>query len=51
MSLPKTYIQAMFKEAGAPLMVEEVELAPPNKGEVLVRVEAGGVFFGQFCTT
>jgi Zn-dependent alcohol dehydrogenase len=43
MSLPKIYMQATLKEAGAPLIVEEVELTPPGKGEVLVKVEACGV--------
>lgn len=47
MSLPKSYKQAVFKEAGAPLTVEEVELTLPAKGEVLVRVEACGVCFSD----
>ncbi|KAL9116716.1 MAG: hypothetical protein Q9187_006756, partial [Circinaria calcarea] len=47
MSLPKTYKQAVFKEAGAPLTVEEAELTPPSKGEVLVKVEACGVCFSD----
>lgn len=42
-SLPKTYKQAAFKELGGPLVVEEVELKLPEKGEVLVKVEACGV--------
>lgn len=42
-SLPKTFKQAVFKEKGAPLTVEEVELKMPQKGEVLVKVEACGV--------
>lgn len=42
-SLPKTFKQAVFKEKGAPLTVEEVELKMPEKGEVLVKVEACGV--------
>lgn len=47
MSLPKTFKQAVFKEAGAPLEVEEAELTPPSKGEVLVKVEACGVCFSD----
>ena len=29
--------------AGEPLKIEEVDLAPPQKGEVLVRIVATGV--------
>lgn len=43
MSLPKTYKQAAFKEQGASLTLEEVELTPPGKNEILVKVEACGV--------
>ena len=43
MALPKTYKQAAFKEVGGPLVIEEVALKQPNKGEVLVKVEACGV--------
>lgn len=43
MSLPKTYKQAVFKSAGSPLVIEEVPLQLPGKGEVLVKVEACGV--------
>ena len=42
-TLPKTYKHAVFKEQGAPLVVEEVELRLPAKGEVLIKVEACGV--------
>jgi hypothetical protein len=42
-SLPKTYRHAVFKEKGAPLTIEEVELKMPGKGEVLVKTEACGV--------
>jgi Zn-dependent alcohol dehydrogenase len=47
MSLPKTYKQAVFKEAGAPLTIEDAKLTPPGKGEVLVKVEACGVCFSD----
>lgn len=43
MTLPKTYKQAVFKEQGAPLTLEDVELKHPGPGEVLVKVEACGV--------
>ncbi|KAK4463906.1 alcohol dehydrogenase [Cladorrhinum samala] len=46
-SLPQTYRQAVFKEKGAPLTVEETSLKPPGKGEVLVKVEACGVCFSD----
>jgi D-arabinose 1-dehydrogenase-like Zn-dependent alcohol dehydrogenase len=42
-SLPKTYKQAAFKELGGSLVVEEVELKLPEKGQLLVKVEACGV--------
>jgi Zn-dependent alcohol dehydrogenase len=47
MTLPTHYKQAAFKEAGAPLTIEEVELILPNAGEVLVKVEACGVCFSD----
>src|SRR4051812_43409203 len=34
---------AVLEEFGAPLVVQEVELAAPQAGEVLVRLEACGV--------
>src|SRR5881398_494669 len=34
---------AVLEEFGAPLVVQEVELAEPKSGEVLVRLEACGV--------
>jgi D-arabinose 1-dehydrogenase-like Zn-dependent alcohol dehydrogenase len=43
MSLPKTYKQAAFHEAGGNLVVSEVELKQPAAGEILVKVEACGV--------
>lgn len=43
MSLPKTYKQAAFKEMGGPLVLEQVPLKLPGKGEILVKVEACGV--------
>lgn len=45
--LPKTYKHAVFKEKGAPLVLEEVELKMPAKGEVLIKVEACGVCHSQ----
>ena len=47
MSLPKTYKQAVFKQAGAPLELETAELSLPGKGEILVKVEACGVCFSD----
>ncbi len=41
--LPKTFKQAVCKEQGASLTIEEAELRMPEKGEVLVKVEACGV--------
>jgi Zn-dependent alcohol dehydrogenase len=34
---------AVLRQMGSPLTVEELELAPPGPGEVLVRVAAAGV--------
>jgi S-(hydroxymethyl)glutathione dehydrogenase / alcohol dehydrogenase len=34
---------AVLEEFGAPLRIQEVDLAPPNRGEVLVRLTACGV--------
>ena len=47
MTLPKTFKQAVFKEAGGPLIVEDAQLTPPNKEEVLVKIEACGVCFSD----
>jgi Zn-dependent alcohol dehydrogenase len=47
MSLHKTFKQAVFKEAGAPITIEEAELTLPGKGELLVKVEACGVCFSD----
>ena len=47
MSLPDTYNRAVFKEAGAPLVVEETPLTPPGPNEILVKVEACGVCFSD----
>jgi len=41
--LPKTFKRAAFKEQGGSLTVEEVELQLPEKGEILVKVQACGV--------
>jgi Zn-dependent alcohol dehydrogenase len=43
MSLPASYKAALFKEAGGPLVIEDVPLTKPAAGEVLVKVEACGV--------
>ncbi|EFE45129.1 hypothetical protein TRV_00067 [Trichophyton verrucosum HKI 0517] len=43
MDIPKTFKQAIFKEKGAPLVLEEVPMTPPGNGEVLVKVQACGV--------
>ncbi|OKL63466.1 hypothetical protein UA08_01793 [Talaromyces atroroseus] len=47
MSLPKTFRQAVFKEAGGPLVLEEASLTLPGEGEILVKVEACGVCFSD----
>lgn len=47
MTLPRTFKQAVFKEAGGPLSIEYAELHLPNKGEVLVKVEACGVCYSD----
>ncbi|KAJ5569500.1 alcohol dehydrogenase [Penicillium hispanicum] len=47
MSLPSTYKHAAFKEAGAPLTIEEVKLTLPSAGEILVKVDACGVCFSD----
>jgi Zn-dependent alcohol dehydrogenase len=39
---------AVLYQAGAPLRVEEVDLAPPNPGEVRVRVAAAGVCHSDY---
>lgn len=50
MILPKTFRQAVFKEAGGPLVIEEASLTPPAPGEILVQVEACGVCFSDTIT-
>ncbi|KAH8678357.1 dehydrogenase [Xylariales sp. PMI_506] len=47
MSLPKTYKHAVFKEQGAPLVVEETELKLPGETEILIKVEACGVCYSD----
>jgi hypothetical protein len=47
MSLPKTFRQAVFKEAGGPLVLEEANLTLPGAGEILVKVEACGICFSD----
>jgi hypothetical protein len=44
MTLPSTYKHALFKEAGGPLIVEDTPMTTPGVGEVLVKVEACGVW-------
>lgn len=43
MSLPKTFKRAAFHKAGGPLVIEQVPLTLPPKGEILLKVEACGV--------
>jgi Zn-dependent alcohol dehydrogenase len=50
MSLPKRFRQAVFKESGGPLIIEEASLTPPAQGEILVQVEACGVCFSDTIT-
>ncbi|KAB8068493.1 chaperonin 10-like protein [Aspergillus leporis] len=47
MTIPQTYKQAVFKSAGAPLVIEEAPLTPPGPNEILVKVEACGVCFSD----
>ena len=42
-NLPKTYKAAIFKEANAPLTLENVELKMPIEGQILIKVLATGV--------
>ncbi|MCJ1310129.1 hypothetical protein MMC25_003790 [Agyrium rufum] len=42
-SLPKTFKAAVFKEAGASLTLEDVEMKEPGEGEILIKVKACGV--------
>ena len=42
-TLPSTYKQAVFKEANAPLTLEQVPLNLPKRNEILIKVEACGV--------
>ena len=39
---------AVLERTGAPLEVVELDLAPPQPGEVLVRLRAGGVCHSDF---
>lgn len=41
--MPKTLKAALFREIGTPFQVEEVQLADPGPGEVLVRMRAAGI--------
>ncbi|KAF7158167.1 hypothetical protein CNMCM5623_002833 [Aspergillus felis] len=47
MTIAQTYKQAVFKSAGAPLVIEESPLTPPGPNEILVKVEACGVCFSD----
>lgn len=47
MTLPKTYKHAVFKSAGAPLVIEETPMTPPGPSQILVKVEACGVCFSD----
>ncbi|KAA8647954.1 hypothetical protein EYZ11_009181 [Aspergillus tanneri] len=42
-TLPNTYKRAVFNEQGADLTLEEVELTSPQRGEIVLKVEACGV--------
>ena len=42
-NLPKTFKAALFKEANAPLTLEDVELRQPGEGQILIKVLATGV--------
>ena len=42
-NLPKSYKAAALKEADGPLTLVDVELKPPEQGQVLVKVLASGV--------
>jgi D-arabinose 1-dehydrogenase-like Zn-dependent alcohol dehydrogenase len=44
MTLPSTYKHAVFKEAGGSLTVEDTPMTSPGAGELLVKVEACGVW-------
>ncbi|KAJ6042591.1 Polyketide synthase enoylreductase [Penicillium canescens] len=46
-ALPNTYKQAVFKEQGASLSLEEVSLTPPKRDEILAKVEAYGVCYSD----
>lgn len=39
---------AVLREAGMPLTIEDVDLAPPRVGEIVVRVEASGVCHSDY---
>jgi D-arabinose 1-dehydrogenase-like Zn-dependent alcohol dehydrogenase len=47
MGLPKTFKRAVFKEAGAPLVIEDVEMIAAAPSELLVKVEACGVCYSD----
>jgi D-arabinose 1-dehydrogenase-like Zn-dependent alcohol dehydrogenase len=42
-SLPKTYRAAVIEAIKAPMVVKDLELKPPGRGQVLVKVIACGV--------
>lgn len=39
---------AVLRRPGAPLTIEQVDLAPPGRGEILVRIEAAGVCHSDY---
>ncbi|KAE8151608.1 chaperonin 10-like protein [Aspergillus avenaceus] len=47
MPIPQTYKRAVFKSAGAPLVIEDARLTAPGPNEILVKVEACGVCFSD----
>ncbi|CAJ2505541.1 Uu.00g129350.m01.CDS01 [Anthostomella pinea] len=48
MTLPKTYKQAVFEEAGQPLQLRDVPMKQPGSNEILVKVQACGVCHTDF---
>ena len=41
--LPQRVRAAVLREAGQPLQIEEIELAPPQAEELLVEIDAAGL--------
>ena len=45
--MAKTYKAAVFEAANQPLVIKELELKEPSEGQVLVKVLAAGVCYGE----